>query len=323
MNLPLWLKTESERLAALLDRGQLPHAVLIHGPVGVGRRLLAFWLMEQLLEHTAGSPDPTRLGAGRIDEELLPVHPDFRLLQPLEDKKTISVAQVRELIEFLALTSHQSGAKVVIVAPAQAMTISAANCLLKTLEEPATNSFLILVADSLSRLPATIVSRCQRVRVALPDRQVAGKWLHGLEPDVDWQAALELSAGAPLAALEWQQIEFPQLVAKMTQDLSALQQRTKTPANVAKRWVKYDPEPCLRWLFNQLSAEIRTQIARHEHKPIAKPEVDRLQKSGETLNMESSFTVLRQIGELRRIQGSGLNFELHLTDVLTRWYAGD
>ena len=323
MNLPSWLLEESDRLATLLERGQLPHALLIHGPIGVGRRLLAFWLMLRLLDLTTGSPDPAQLDSDRIAEELLPVHPDFKLLQPLEDKQTISVDQVRELLRFLTLTSHQSGAKVVIVAPAQAMTIPAANCLLKTLEEPTSNSYLILVADTLSRLPATIVSRCQRIRVALPDRLAAGNWLQDLNPDVDWQAALELSSGAPLAALQYQQNEFPQLVAKMASDLSALQRRTKTPANVARRWAKYDQEPCLRWLFNQLSAEIRTHISRHKQELITKTEVSRLQKSGETLNIESSFAVLRQIGELRRSQGSGLNLELHLTDVLTRWYAGE
>ncbi len=322
MNLPGWLEAESGRLASMLDRDQLPHALLIHGTFGVGRRLLAFWLMDRLLDRVAGIPDAIQLGTARIDDEALPAHPDFRLLQPLEDKKTISVEQVREVIGFLSLTSHQSGAKVVIISPAQVMTQSAANCLLKTLEEPAASSYLILVAEALSRLPSTIISRCHRIRLPLPDRQAAGNWLNGIDADIDWQVVLELSAGAPLAALEWQRIDFPQLAEKLERDLSALQQRKETPAMVAKRWAKYDQEPCLRWLFNRLGAEIHAQFDRRDAESIAKPKNRHLQKIGETLNMEPTFAVLRQIGELRRLQGAGLNTELHLTNVLARWYGG-
>ncbi len=320
MKFPTWLEMESGRLAALHGRHQLPHALLIHGPVGVGRRLLAFRLVDDLLESKVELPDLTRLSANRLDDDALPAHPDFRLLQPLEDKQTISIDQVRELIGFLSLTSHQGGAKVAMVAPAQSMTPSAANCLLKTLEEPTANSYLILVAEALPRLPSTIVSRCHRIRVSLPERQAADDWLCSLEPAVDWHRPLELSAGAPLTALALHQNGFPQLADELQQDLSALRRRTATPASVAKRWAKIDGDACLRWLFNTLSEEIRTQITNWKVEPVVNSQNHRLQKSTETLNMEPSFVVLRQIGELRRLQGTGLNAELHLTDVLARWY---
>ena len=322
INLPAWLDAESRRLATLLDRDQLPHALLIHGPAGVGRRALAFWLVQRLLDRIEGIPRPEQLVSGRIDDDALPTHADFRLLQPLEDKKTISVDQVRELIGFLSLTSHQSGAKVVVVLPAQAMTRSAANCLLKTLEEPTTNSYLILVVEALSRLPSTIVSRCHRVRVAKPNAAAAGHWLHDIDPTVDWQNVLELSAGAPLAALELQRTEFPQLAKKLEIDLAALRQQTETPASVAKRWTqkKYDPESCLRWLSGKLSTEIRSQFDGCNADFPAKPGHHRLQKPGEMLNMEARFVSLRQIGELLRLQGTRLNAELYLAEVLTRWY---
>jgi len=322
MNLPIWLDAESRRLAALLDRDQLPHALLIHGPAGVGRRSLAFWLAELLLEHIARIPGPDQLGSGRLDDDALPLHADFRLLQPAEEKKTISVEQVRELIEFLSLTSHQSGAKVVIISPAQAMTHSAANCLLKTLEEPSASSYLILVAESLSRLPPTIVSRCHRIRVVKPNAEDAGNWLNGINPAVDWPSVLELSAGAPLAALELQRNKFPQLAEKLEVDLTALRQQTETPASVAKRWIKNKkiPESSLNWLAGKLSSDIRSQFENWNADFLAKSGHRHLQKPGETLNMEVRFEVLRQIGELHRLQDSGINSELHLTRVLTQWY---
>jgi DNA polymerase III subunit delta' len=320
MKFPPWLEAESNRLATLLERKQLPHALLMHGPIGVGRRSLATWLALRLLGEGAAIPDFIQNHIEQSDEEAASTHPDFRLIEPEEGKKTIAIDQIRELIEALSLTSHQGGAKVVVISPAQAMTKEAANCLLKTLEEPTDNSYLILVVESLSRLPSTVISRCHRIRVALPDHQIAASWLNSIDPAVNWPVVLKLSAGAPLAALALQQTGFVALAEKLEQDLAALSQGNESAARVAKRWVKYDQEPCLRWLFYKLSAEIRAQYERCADESIEKPVPHRLQKSDETLNMESSFAALVRIGEMRHSQGSGLNMELHLTDVLTRWY---
>jgi len=320
MNLPPWLEAESNRLATLLERNQLPHALLIHGPIGVGRRSLATWLAQRLLGEDAEIPDFIGLHPEQSDDELASRHPDFSLIAPEEDKKTISVNQIRELIGFLSLTSHQGGAKVVVVSPAQAMTREAANCLLKTLEEPTDNSYLILIVEAPSRLPATVISRCHRIRVALPDQPIAASWLHSIDPTVDWPEVLKLSAGAPLAALALHHSGFVKIVEKLETDLAALRQGTESAARIAKRWVKFDQEPCLRWLAYKLSAEIRAQYERCADESIQKPVQHRLQKGFETLNMEPDFAALVRIGEMRYSQGSGLNMELHLTEVLTRWY---
>ena len=92
--------------------------------------------------------------------------PDLHWLYPEEDKETISVDQVRDVIETFTLTAHRGGAKVAIVEPAEAMTTAAANALLKTLEEPTAGSYLLLVSHQPGRLPATVRSRCQHLAVA-------------------------------------------------------------------------------------------------------------------------------------------------------------
>lgn len=157
--IPPWLSELEATLAAAVDRGRFPHATLIHGAQGSGRRHLVTSLAARLL-HLTGAGDP----AAATEGDLLR-HPDFLGVNPEPDKQSISVDQIRELIEFLQLTSHQRGAKLVLLYPADAMTLNAANGLLKTLEEPPAGSIIFLVAEVLSRLPPTIISRCQRVRV--------------------------------------------------------------------------------------------------------------------------------------------------------------
>jgi len=115
--------------------------------------------------------------------------------------ETISIKRVRALIEFIGLSSHRQRAKVVVIAPAERMQHAAANALLKTLEEPPPGTYLILVADLPGRLPATILSRCRRLKVPYPEPAVAASWL-AAQGVAEPRAALAQAAGAPLAALE-------------------------------------------------------------------------------------------------------------------------
>ena len=160
-----WLADHQKHFNDAIATDRCPHALLIYGGQGTGRRALARLIAEQRL----GNP---------LDEN--EQHPDFREIMPEVDmpdfvpkggrapKKSISVDQARELIEFLRLTSHQRGFKVAAVYPADKMTQSAANSFLKTLEEPPPNTLIILVCEKITSLPATIVSRCQHIRVAPP-----------------------------------------------------------------------------------------------------------------------------------------------------------
>ena len=130
--------------------------------------------------------------------ELLEIDEETEELKAVE---TIGIKRIRALTEFVALTSHRQRAKVAVIAPAERMQGPAANALLKTLEEPPAGTFIILVADLVGRLPATIVSRCRRVKLPLPDPDAASAWL-AEQGVAEPQLALAQAAGAPLAALE-------------------------------------------------------------------------------------------------------------------------
>jgi DNA polymerase-3 subunit delta' len=260
--------------------------------------------------------------AAYLDPESLPQHPDFLIVQPEPDKHSISIDKIRDAIRFLNLKSHQSGAKLALISPAHAMTRPAANSLLKTLEEPPGNSCLVLVASAQSRLPATIVSRCHRVRIPIPPRPVAKAWLSQHAQGQDWEIALDLAGGAPLAAMSLLDSDVPSLASGFSRDIAALLKRQATPVAVAGRWAKSDPDICLQWLYRRISAEIKVASGAADEDRQQMTGFGDLQNAVESLNIESSFADLRDIDELRRLQGSGLKQDLQLTRILDRWYGG-
>jgi DNA polymerase-3 subunit delta' len=117
------------------------------------------------------------------------------------------VGQIRGLGDFLAVTSHLAGAKVVVIQPADRLHPSAANALLKTLEEPRPGTVFILVADRPQRLPATVRSRCFRVDFLVPQLPDALRWLSAKGVQ-DPEVALAQAGFAPLAVEELEQTGF-------------------------------------------------------------------------------------------------------------------
>ncbi len=198
-----WHLAARERLAAAVRAGRLSHGLLLAGPAGVGKEAFAARLAAALV--CARGPDDLE-PCGSCPECLLSfagTHPDLYWVRPLEEKKTIQVDPVREACAQLAMTSMRSGRRVAVISPADAMTVSAQNALLKTLEEPGAGTVLVLVTARPSRVLATLRSRCQRVELARPPSALATDWLAGeVGEGADPRRLLEMAAGAPLRARE-------------------------------------------------------------------------------------------------------------------------
>jgi len=204
-----------------------PHALLIHGPAGIGKLALAEHHAQSLL---CEAEDAGRAPCGECDGcrwFVAGSHPDFRRVEPeslarrpeeTEDSEEpaaspgkrvkpsteIKVDQVRALDGFLNLKSHRGGRRVALVHPAEAMNPNAANALLKGLEEPPPGAYFLLVSHRPARLLATIRSRCVAVPVPAPDPGVSAAWLaqQGAKSADQW---LAFAAGAPLMALQYAQ----------------------------------------------------------------------------------------------------------------------
>ena len=207
---PALLPWQSEPLAALLrQRQQWHHGTLLHGPAGNGLRRFALHLSQGLLCRA-----PERgLACGHCDAchlFLTGGHPDFRLVERTYAKKgegearlrdAIIIDQVRALIDnFLYLTSHRQGAKVVMIYLAEEMNPASANALLKSLEEPPAGTSFVLVSHQLRLLRPTVISRCRRIPAPQPTLGEARAWL-GSQGAAEPELLLAQAGGAPLKAL--------------------------------------------------------------------------------------------------------------------------
>ncbi len=192
-----WLEQPLKALMGEARNGRLPHAILITGVSGLGKTQFAMMLGKRLLCENPHSRTQACSGCGACRLSDAGSHPDFRTLTLEEGKNEIKVDHVRELTQFLALTSQRGRGKVAILDPAERMNVSASNALLKTLEEPTDETFMLLVTSVPGGLPATIRSRCQRITLRAPTTSGVREWLGDLGKDApEWM--VRMSAGAPL-----------------------------------------------------------------------------------------------------------------------------
>src|SRR5260221_285325 len=190
-----WHREELRRLLA--RRESMTHALLVHGRAGIGKVEFGRVLAASVL------CEPRRAG---LACESCPAchwfsqgnHPDFREIVPeaaLEDEESadepakpekakslvIKIDQIRAVADFIALTTHRAGYRVMLIHPAEALQPAAANALLKTLEEPPPHTLIVMVSDRPARLLATLRSRCRPLGLATPPREEALEWLRSQE----------------------------------------------------------------------------------------------------------------------------------------------
>lgn len=304
-----WLNSIASEWKTRLGKGRMPHAVLLLGPTGTGKRGTAVWMAQQCL----GLPE-----AGPLPEYpvKIPEHADLHWVCCPDDKRTIGIDQIRSLVNVLSLTSYAGGGKVAVIESAHLMTANAANSLLKTLEEPSGDALIVLVADRVGRLPATIFSRCQRINFNRPNDAESLQWLDRLQPGTAWSKVLQAAGGGPLAAIA--ALDCMSITDTMVREFVDIAEHRESPLRVAARWAKYEPGLVLDWLCTQIQHCI-------------------YRRSGDTgsghysglpdsvlyrIDRRNLFCYLDTINRLRGQAAGSFNVQLTLESLLIDWAEG-
>jgi DNA polymerase-3 subunit delta' len=223
-------------------RGRLAHAYLFTGPAGVGKRLFAVELAKALLCENAvpdslqacdHCPSCIQVEAGTYPDFFTAVRPPEALEFP--------IGLMRELCQSFALKSARGRGKVVLIDDADDLNEEAANCFLKTLEEPPPRSVLILIGSTPDRQLQTIVSRCQVIRFAPLASAVVDELLQtrGIEDSALRARLVRLSAGSPGLAKE---LADPALWEFRRELLQGLTKKPIDSVGLSRRWMEFVEE---------------------------------------------------------------------------------
>jgi len=322
-----WHAQPFEALLARADR--LPHALLLRGREGIGNLAFAEALARALLCENR-RPDGRACGSCTACKWMEQgSHPDFRRLEPetpaeaveAEEEGTdrkprvqISIDQVRNLTGFINVSSHRGGPKVVLIHPAEALNVNAANALLKGLEEPPPRTYFMLVAHRWHQLLPTIRSRCEQIALASPSREAARAWLEqqGLR---DADLALAQAGGAPLLALAadeeyWRQRQA--LLAAISRPrfdaLASAEQLRETAPRLVLGWLQ-------KWAFDLVIHKVTGRV---RYNP---DYIDAIGAAAGGLDLLEALRFQRQMVRLQRIVAHPLNARLFLEHLLLEYGA--
>lgn len=326
-----WQTDDWQALNAL--RSQMPHAVLLHGQAGIGKRALAMAFGQALLCSTPASDGQACGQCEACHWFEQGNHPDFHLVRPeaLDDdadggedgkegskkkapSKIIRIEQVRRLIDAVGVGTHRGGWRVVVMYPLEMLPVEAANALLKTLEEPPSSTLFLLITDRIDRLLPTILSRCRQQAVQPPSAEAALAWLKA-QGVPDAAALLAESGNAPLAAQEAAGAdERPQLAALVEQ----LARAGKFEPLAAAELLQKTPLPLVfgalqRWLFDLISLKM---AGRPRYFPAHADAAAACAAKVEPLELQS---MLRAVQERRRHEHHPLAARLVLESVFLEY----
>ena len=325
-----WVKLNTQRV-------RLPHALLIHGAPGSGKREFATHFAQSLLcsdRATSGHPCGQCQACHWFEDGN---HPDFRALLPeilqasdvvadMEEgaepsgkfgktknpSREIKIEQVRALDVFFNVSTHRGGARVVLVYPADALNVPSSNALLKTLEEPAAGTVFLLVTSHPDQVLPTIRSRASKFAMAQPDPARCVQWLAG-QGITDAAARLAEAGGAPLVALragggDTHQTERAEL-------LDALSSGRFDPLVTAERCDKAGNENVALWLMRWVADVLRagqTGATPRFHPSYA----DALRQCAGRAAPAALHGYYRKLAAARRVASHPLNTRLFTEDLL-------
>ena len=308
-----WLEPIYKQLESSIQEHQTTHAFLIKGQTGVGKNNLAMHLANGFL-----GEEMIKLTNNERDERIIP---DCKLISPEENKETISIDQIRSLKSFLLLTSLKGHGKVGIINPADSMTYPAVNSLLKILEEPPEDTLLILLTDSINKLPNTIVSRVQIITVENPTKQQTLEWLNNSNEAENWNDIINIFGCRPVLLNKLGHTYLSERIETVSNELHRLLTKKIKPSQLANSWKSEEIEINLRLVYYWFSKFLYHHLLETDNHDLMPKSLQEL--LGMDINIEESFNLLNEIASIRqlKINGKSLNWSLQITNLLNPIYS--
>jgi DNA polymerase-3 subunit delta' len=316
-------------LSGYITQKRIPQALLITGNKGLGKQQLAARFAVSLL---CAEPDGNGTACGNCPSCVLidaDTHPDFIRVQPEEPGKGITIGQVRNLIAKLVLKPQYESHRVVIINPADMMNNAAANAFLKCLEEPTERTLIILIADNPAKLPPTIVSRCQKLAVAAPDKDVAINWLteamqkqssQGVLQQEDLSCYMSLAQGSPLLALDYINQQALNLRNECFKSWLAVAKQQQSPVIVAEDWHKMPALQLVSWLTSWTIDLIKCAY-RGRAENLYNPDLNgQLQELAKRLELKGLYKLYDLLLLGRQRLDTQINKQLLFEEILIHWH---
>ncbi|MBA5638702.1 DNA polymerase III subunit delta' [Duganella sp. LX20W] len=325
-----------------LLRARMPHAILFHGAAGIGKsdfieRFAQGLLCEAVLPdgHACGQC----VSCGWFSQQN---HPDYRRVRPeaLEDEpaaegeegadaetkksaksskapsKEIKIEQIRNLADFMNISTHRQGLRVVVLYPAEALNMPASNALLKTLEEPPPGTVFLLASNSLDRLLPTILSRCRKFALPMPSHAQALAWLQA-QGVADADSWLREQGGSPLAALAQAETGNRDDMDTLLQLLArpSVEGALKTADKLQKVSLAAQVSWMQRWLYDMFSYKLAGNI---RYYPRYRKELAGL---ADKIHVSRLLAALKAANERRATADHPLSPKLFIEDMLLDYAA--
>jgi len=320
-----WHQQSWVHLQRYITQQRIPQALLITGNKGLGKQQLAQQFAVALL---CASPQNNGLACGQCSSCLLvnaKTHPDLIQIQPEEPGKGIGIGQIRSLIIRLTLKPQFETYRVVIVNPADKMNNASANAFLKCLEEPTERTVLILITEKPSVLPATVISRCQKLTIAIPDKETVIDWLDNSpvckkeQRDV-LHGNVCLAQGAPLLALDYVNEQTLSLRNDCFDTWLAIAKQHKSPVMIAEDWHKLPGSALIFWMTSWLIDLIKCFYPA-QLESLYNPDLQgQLQELSQRLELKGLYKLYDLLLVARQRLDTQLNKQLLFEEILIQWH---
>ena len=314
-----WHAEQWNRIMVAHGALRLPHAFLLTGSPGLGKGDFAARLAHALVCVQPNQQGDACGACGACRLVLAGTHPDLHFIRPEEPGKIIKVDAIRALTAKSVLAAQDKGYRVFVIDPADMMNRAAANALLKTLEEPAARSILVLVSSHPDRLPATIRSRCQTVRFPVPPARLVRDWLSQAAAEEELDQLLALSGGAPLRALQAREQGWLGEGRDLCRELSALKRRKTNPLEIVEEWEKRPLTSVLDGLKRCLTDLIRLANGLPGSVLYHPALSEDLQSLGQGIDLKSLYGFNDQLLIADRELSHNLNGPMLFEHIVSRW----